>query len=198
MLVRIFTLDSKGLLLDNRKLDAYKLPFAHSRDLEEWEYKGDQPSIEEVIRQAGYLHARIDGQPGAFGQRSNWYTTIHIAQLSSASPIQPASLKVYLVISYLGQTEKLYCDGQSFSTGYSSGTLLQYRSRKQCIRISRLGVGAVVAKSKITDNMVLDAAYALAAYTSSTYGKEERIYPELNHLRAVCKDVAVAVQGGDE
>ena len=41
--------------------------------------------------------------------------------------------------------------------------------------------------------MVLDAAYALAAYTSSTYGKEERIYPELNHLRAVCKDVAVAV-----
>ena len=57
-----------------------------------------------------------------------------------------------------------------------------------------LGVGAVVAEaSKITDNMVLDAAYALAAYTSRTYGKEERIYPELNHLRAVCKDVAVAV-----
>ena len=28
--VRIFVFDSKGLLLDNRKLDAYKVPFAHS------------------------------------------------------------------------------------------------------------------------------------------------------------------------
>ena len=107
--VRIFVFDSKGLLLDNRKLDAYKVPFAHSLEtFEEWEYKGDQPSIEEVIRQAGVTcMLGLSGQPvHSDSGGSSWYTTIHIVQSFSASPIQPASLKVYLVISYLGQTEK--------------------------------------------------------------------------------------------
>ena len=44
--------------------------------------------------------------------------------------------------------------------------------------------------------MVLEGAYALAEYTSRVYGSDERVFPELNHLRAVCKDVAVAVLKG--
>ena len=98
------------------------------------------------------------------------------------------------MISYLGQTEKRWLRGQSFPPVIQAGRCFNIGQGNNAFVFPGLGVGAVVAEaSKITDNMVLDAAYALAAYTSRTYGKEERIYPELNHLRAVCKDVAVAV-----
>ena len=86
--VRIFVFDSKGLLLDNRKLDAYKLPFAHSLEtFEEWEYKGDQPSIEEVIRQAGITcMLGLSGQPGAFGQR---WVKVGTRQYTSPNYLRP-------------------------------------------------------------------------------------------------------------
>lgn len=196
--VRIFVFDSKGLLLDNRKLDAYKLPFAHSLEtFEEWEYKGDQPSIEDVIRQAGITcMLGLSGQPGAFGQR--WVKLVHE---NTHRPIifglsNPTSLSEGLPSDFLAWTngEALVAMGSPFPPVIQAGRCFNIGQGNNAFIFPGLGVGAVVAEAKkITDNMVLNAAYALAAYTSEVYGKEERIFPELNHLRAVCKNVAVAV-----
>ena len=124
--VRVFVFDSKGLLLDNRKLDAYKLPFAHSLEtFEEWDYKGDQPSIEEVIRQAGITRMLgLSGQPGAFGQRwVNWYTTIHIANY--LRPLQSNQPSEGLPSDFLSWTngEALVAMGSPFPPVIQAGAV---------------------------------------------------------------------------
>ena len=199
--VRIFVFDSKGLLLDNRQLDAYKLPFAHSLEtFEEWDYDGDQPSIEDVIKQAGVTcMLGLSGQPGAFGR--HWVKLVHE---NTHRPIifglsNPTSLSEGLPSDFLSWTqgEALVAMGSPFPPVIQAGRCFNIGQGNNAFIFPGLGVGAVVAEAtQITNNMVLEGAYALAEYTSRVYGSDERVFPELNHLRAVCKEVAVAVLKG--
>ena len=57
-----------------------------------------------------------------------------------------------------------------------------------------LGFGAILAECReITDNMVLEAAYALAEYTAAAHLKSGRVYPPVGELREVSIRVAVRV-----
>ena len=76
------------------------------------------------------------------------------------------------------------CDGQMHHIGQGNNAFI----------FPGLGFGAILAECReITDNMVLEAAYALAEYTAAAHLKSGRVYPPVGELREVSIRVAVRV-----
>jgi malate dehydrogenase (oxaloacetate-decarboxylating) len=193
---RVFVLDSKGLLLTNRSLDAYKEPYAHSLEsISDWSYGGNAPDLLQTIQHAGAtVLLGLSGQAGSFNQE--------ITQAVLRNTERPL---IFPLSNPTANTEALPEDlyrwtngnvivaaGSPFAPVEHDGRVHPIGQGNNAFVFPGLGLGVVLSRAReITDAMVLEAAYALAEYSEAHY--PERVYPPVTELREVSLQVAARV-----
>lgn len=197
-MARLFVYDSRGLLTTERKLAAYKEPFARNvADFANWELEGDSPSVLEAIEQGGVTALMgLSGQPGAFSKC--W---VQAAQGNTTRPLvfalsNPTMLSEGTPEDFLKWTggKALVATGSPFEDVELGGVTYFANQGNNAFIFPGIGAGAVLSGATyITDSMVWESAYALAEFTAQEEGGSERLYPKLSRLRSASERVAAAV-----
>jgi len=195
---RIFVLDSKGLLTDDRPCEDYKKPFAQTRArLENWKFAGQNPNLLETIENARITTlVGLSGQAGSFDEAivkavaKNTETPIVFA-LSNPTSIceaNPADVVRWT------DGKAMVATGSPFPNVDHNGKSIPVGQGNNAFIFPGLGFGAILADAKeITDGMVLEAAYALADYVAQHHAQSDALYPPVDELRAVSLEVAARV-----
>lgn len=196
---RIFVLDSGGLLLEGRaRVTGYKTAFAYKREwLEDWTWEGDAPNLSEIVKQ-GKITCLIglSGQPRSFDQELIEQTLEHTDRPIILPLSNPTRLTEALPADIIQWTDgqAMVATGSPFLPVEHNGTKHVIGQGNNAFIFPGLGLGAMLARaSKITDGMVLAAAYALVDFCTTTYPEEDWLYPPLSDLQAVSRSVAKGV-----
>ena len=195
---KVFVLDSRGLLIEGRSVEAYKQPFVQPKTrVADWKTESGTPDLlETVIHSGATVLLGLSGQPGAFDEpvvracAANCERPIvfPLSNPTTSSEAHPAEVLAWT-------------DGKArVATGSPFGDV-RYEGKTQIVGQGNnafifpgLGMGAILADAKkVTDGMVRAAAYALAAYTKERYTTERRIYPPVSDLQETSRRVAAAV-----
>jgi malate dehydrogenase (oxaloacetate-decarboxylating) len=195
---RVLVLDSKGLLTDRREMEGYKRDFAQPAErVAGWAKDGAVPSLEETIRGAkATALLGLSGQPGSFDER-----VVRAIAEQCERPIvfplsNPTSSCEAVPADVIRWTDgrAIVAAGSPFEPVEHGGARIEIGQGNNAFVFPGLGLGAILADaSKITDGMVLAAAYALARYTERVHGASGRVYPPVSELRAASHEVATAV-----
>ncbi|GAA5334333.1 MULTISPECIES: NAD-dependent malic enzyme [Thermus] len=193
---RVLVLDSRGLLVEGRNMEAYKRPFAQKRErLRDWRFSGEYPNLLETIQNArATVLLGLSGQGGSFTEpvvRAMLENTprpviFPLSNPTSASEALPDDL------IYWTEGQALVAAGSPFPpVGYKGRTIPVGQGNNAFI-FPGLGLGAVLARAReVTDGMVLEAAYALYEFTRERF--PDLLYPPVRHLREVSPYVAARV-----
>ncbi|GAA6754863.1 malate dehydrogenase [Thermus sp. 2.9] len=193
---RVLVLDSRGLLLEGRNMEAYKRPFAQKRErLNGWRFAGEYPNLLETIQNArATVLLGLSGQGGSFTEpvaRAMLENTprpviFPLSNPTSASEALPDDL------IYWTEGRALVAAGSPFPpVGYMGRTIPVGQGNNAFI-FPGLGLGAVLSRAReVTDGMVLEAAYALYDFTQERF--PDLLYPPVRHLREVSPYVAARV-----
>ncbi|GAA6731881.1 NAD-dependent malic enzyme [Thermus brockianus] len=193
---RVLVLDSRGLLVEGRNMEAYKRPFAQKRErLRDWRFSGEYPNLLETIQNArATVLLGLSGQGGSFTEpvaRAMLENTprpviFPLSNPTSASEALPDDL------IYWTEGRALVAAGSPFPpVGYKGRTIPVGQGNNAFI-FPGLGLGAVLSRAReVTDGMVLEAAYALYDLTQERF--PDLLYPPVRHLREVSPYVAARV-----
>ncbi|MFN3368017.1 MAG: NAD-dependent malic enzyme [Thermus sp.] len=193
---RVLVLDSKGLLVEGRGMEAYKEPYAQRPErIAGWEFAGPYPNLLETIRHArATVLLGLSGQGGSFTEpvvRAMLENTprpviFPLSNPTSASEAFPDDL------IYWTEGRALVAAGSPFPPVGYMGRTIPIGQGNNAFIFPGLGLGAVLARAReVTDGMVLEAAYALYDYTRSHF--PELLYPPVARLREVSPYVAARV-----
>jgi malate dehydrogenase (oxaloacetate-decarboxylating) len=196
---RVFVLDSKGLLTEDREMEAYKRPYAQKRGLiDAWKITGHLPTLHETIEHAkATVLIGLSGQGKTFDERA-----ITLVAKNSERPIVMPLSNPTQNCEALPEDVLAWTNGKAIvSTGspfapvtLPSGETVTIGQGNNAFVFPGLGFGAVLCEaSRITDAMVLEGAYALADYTEKEHAKDKRVYPSVTELRKVAITVAARV-----
>jgi malate dehydrogenase (oxaloacetate-decarboxylating) len=195
-LERIYVLDSKGLLLRNRKMEGYKQKFAKDPALiQDWPIAGDAPNLYETV-----VNAKITVLLGLSGQAGSFTEPIvQAVQANDERPIifslsNPTSSSEAFPEEILRWTrgKALVAAGSPFAPVELDGQVYPIGQGNNAFVFPGLGFGTVLSKAKeVSDAMVLEAAYALYDYTTKCH--PGRLYPPTSELREVSQVVASRV-----
>jgi malate dehydrogenase (oxaloacetate-decarboxylating) len=195
---RVFVIDSRGLLVEGRSMDSYKQPFAQRREsISGWRIVGDTPTMLEVIENAGVtVLLGLSGQAGAFNE-----PVIRAVAQNTTRPVifplsNPTSSSEALPEDILDWTEgrAMIATGSPFPEVVRKGQTHPIGQGNNAFIFPGLGFAALLSEcSEITDEMVLEAAYALADYDAAQHLEVGRVYPPIRELNEVSIRVAVRV-----
>ena len=189
---RVFVLDSRGLLTDDRSMEDYKKSLATPRALTEGWAGLD---LESVIREGrATVLLGLSGQAGVFSEG-----VVRAAHANTPRPLvfplsNPTAFAEALPADILAWTDgqAIVATGSPFDPVTHGGVTHEIGQGNNAFIFPGLGFGAVLARVReITDEMVTAAAYALAGYTAAHW--PERTYPPVSELGAASVQVAVAV-----
>ncbi|WP_206732981.1 NAD-dependent malic enzyme [Deinococcus metallilatus] len=192
---RLFVLDQTGLLLSDRNLEAYKRTYAHDPASLGFSYAGRAPSLLETVQGAkATILVGLSGVARAFGE-----DVVKAVHANTAQPIvfplsNPTANCEALPGDVLRWTDgaALVSTGSPFAPVELNGKTYPIGQGNNAFIFPGLGFGAILAGAReITDEMVLEAAYALADYTARTH--PDRLYPPVDELPAASIEVAVRV-----
>ncbi len=198
----VYVLDSRGLLVrsEGRNLDTYKQDYAQSPEtIANWSIANTTPTLLETITNTkATVLLGLSGQTGAFN-----HPVVQAMACNTAHPIifplsNPTSACEALPQDILDWSEgrAIVAAGSPFPDALCDGKTYPIGQGNNAFIFPGLGFGAILAECvEITDNMVLEAAYALAEYTAAFHLKVGRIYPPISELREVSIRVAVRVIG---
>ncbi len=195
---RIFVLDSKGLLTDDRPMEDYKKPYAQKRErLEGWKFAGTNPDLLETVQNARITTIiGLSGQAGAFTEeivravaknvdRPTVFALSNPTSICEANPVD--------VIAWTGG-KAFVATGSPFPAVEYGGQTIPIGQGNNAFIFPGLGFGCILADAKeITDTMVLEASYALAEYVEKHHGESLSLYPPVDELRTVSLEVAARV-----
>jgi malate dehydrogenase (oxaloacetate-decarboxylating) len=195
-LSRIFVLDSKGLLVDDREgTEEYKRRFAQSRArVAAW--SGEKsPGLEAAVKGAKItMLVGLSGQAGAFdeaviramGANAKRPIVFPLSNPTSSCEGKPADILAWT------EGRAIVATGSPFAPVDVNGAKVEIGQGNNAFIFPGLGLGAVLSEARaISDAMVLEAAYALAAFTESEF--PGRVYPPVSALREASMRVAVRV-----
>ncbi len=195
---RVLVLDSKGLLTADRRMEAYKLPYAQPASrLEGWDKAGEYPDLLETVRNAkATVLLGLSGQGGCFTE-----PVVRAVHANTARPIifplsNPTANTEVLPEDALRWTNgaAIVATGSPFADVTLEGKSYPIGQGNNAFIFPGLGFGAILARAReITDNMVMEAAYALAENTPATSLEVGRVYPPISGLREVSIHVASRV-----
>ena len=196
---RVLVLDSRGLLTEDREMEAYKRPYAQRRErIRGWEIAGAVATLHETIIGANAtVLIGLSGQGGSFDEpaiKALMSFTARPIVMPLSNPTAACEALPSEVLRITGG-KALVATGSPFAdVRLESGETVSIGQGNNAFVFPGLGMGAVLCEaSRITDAMVLQAAYALAAYTEREHGKDGRIYPRVTELRKVACEVAAHV-----
>lgn len=194
---RVLVLDSKGLLVEGRKMEDYKAQLAQRKErVAGW----SGLDLESTIRQAkATVLLGLSGQPGTFTDSivrallpnvgpSGRPIVFALSNPTTSCEAQPKD------ILFWTEGRALVATGSPFAPVRVGDRDVPVGQGNNAFIFPGLGFGAILADvSKITDAMVAEAAYALADYTIEKHGKDGLLYPPVSELRDVSLVVATRV-----
>lgn len=195
---RVFVLDSKGLLLTDRKMEEYKRSFAHERaSIENWEFAADAPDLLETIRNAkATVLLGLSGRAGAFDEKVVGAMTDNHKRpiiFPLSNPTSAAEATPDDIFRWTGG-QAIVATGSPFDPVRMGGVTHPIGQGNNSFIFPGLGFGAIVSNAKsITDAMVLEASQALADYTIEKYVEGGLIYPPVEDLQETSVRVAARV-----
>ncbi|MBO1437089.1 NAD-dependent malic enzyme [Meiothermus sp. CFH 77666] len=193
---RLFVLDSKGLLLSNRSMEDYKKKFAKDPALVQgWQFEGEAPNLFETIVNARVtVLLGLSGQPGSFTEpivQAMLAHTEHPVIFPLSNPTSSSEAFPEDILRWT-QGKALVAAGSPFAPVELGGQTYPIGQGNNAFVFPGLGFGTVLSKAKeVSDDMVLEAAYALYDYTSKHH--PDRVYPPTSELREVSQYVASRV-----
>lgn len=195
---RLFVLDAHGLVVEGITPDAYKFPVAQFQDsYQNWTISGKLPNLLEVVEQAKpTVLLGLSGVPGLF----NGHIISLMARYNRQPVIFPLSnptanceavpeeivkwTQGRAIIATGSPFDDVEYDGRSYPVGQGNNAFI----------FPGLGFAAVLGEcTRISDGMVLEAAYALADYTAEHYLASGLIYPPIADLQKVSQAITVRV-----
>ena len=194
---RVFVLDSKGLLTQDRKMESYKLEVAQSREsLAAWTVAGELPTLLETIENAkATVLIGLSGQGGAFERKAIEAVASHCERPMIFPLSNPTDSCEALPSDVLAWTNgrALVATGSPFDpVTLADGSVHAIGQGNNAFIFPGLGLGAsLAAVREVSDGMVSAAAYALADYTRKKH--PTRLYPPIDELREVAICVASRV-----
>lgn len=190
---RMFLLDSKGLISDDRPMEDYKRPFAKPKDSLA---KTGRSLLEVVERTKATCLLGLSGQPGTFteaivramGKNTERPVVFALSNPTTSCEAQPAD-----ILAWTGG-RAIVATGSPFPPVSFGGKLYEIGQGNNAFIFPGLGFGAVLAQAReITDKMVMAAAMALAEYSAEHHLSKGLIYPPVTELREVAGHVAARV-----
>nr|WP_202409017.1 oxaloacetate-decarboxylating malate dehydrogenase [Deinococcus xianganensis] len=189
---RVFVLDSRGLLTDDRHMEDYKRDLATPRALTDGWAGTD---LENVIREGqATVLLGLSGQAGIFSEG-----VVRAAHANTTRPLvfplsNPTANTEALPADILAWTggQAIVATGSPFDPVRLHGETHEIGQGNNAFIFPGLGFGAILARVReVTDEMVTAAAYALAEYTQANH--PGRTYPPVDELSHASIHVAVAV-----
>mgnify|MGYP001811916678 FL=1 len=195
---RVFVLDSRGLLLKDRKMEDYKREFAHEREtVRDWEFEGEAPDLVETIKNAeATVLIGLSGRPGAFDEATvrqmadnhKWPIIFPLSNPTSSAEAKPVDIFRWT------DGQAIVATGSPFEPVKMGGVTHPIGQGNNAFIFPGLGFGAILSDAKkITDNMVLEASQALAEYSVEKYVDGGLIYPPVSDLQETSIRVATRV-----
>ncbi|MEM9729648.1 MAG: NAD-dependent malic enzyme [Myxococcota bacterium] len=195
---RVYVLDSRGLLLRDREMEAYKRSFARDRtEIEGWEFAGDAPDLLETIKNAkATVLLGLSGRPGAFDEdivramadNHKWPIVFPLSNPTSSAEAEPVDIFRWT------DGQAIVATGSPFEPVRMGGVTHPIGQGNNAFIFPGLGFGAILSDARIiTDAMVLESAQALADYTIEKYVEGGLIYPPVNDLQETSIRVATRV-----
>jgi malate dehydrogenase (oxaloacetate-decarboxylating) len=195
---QVFVLDSRGLLVEGRAMDAYKAPFAQSAErIADWRFAGPVPNLLEVIENGQVtVLLGLSGQAGAFNQ-----PIVEAVSRNNSRPVvfplsNPTSIAEALPEDIFAWTDgrAIVATGSPFEDVAHAGKTYPIGQGNNAFVFPGLGFASILSEaSRITDGMVLESAYALADYTAASHVAAGRVYPPIRELPEVSIRVTTRV-----
>ena len=196
---RIFVLDSRGLILsDRRGLTGMKAELATDpREIEHWDHHEERPTMLDVVRNVRpSVLIGVSGTPGLF-------TKEIIEQMASTCdrPIimplsNPTSHTEVTPASALKWTNgtAIVATGSPFAPVEFEGRTYPIGQANNVFIFPGMGLGILAVRAReVTDGMFLAAAKALSSATPQELAAVGQMYPDIEHVRDVSLAVAHAV-----
>ncbi len=189
---RVFVLDSRGLLTDDRPMEDYKKSLATPKALTQ-DWAGT--SLLDVIREArATVLLGLSGVPSTFDEevvKAAMANTPRPLVFPLSNPTANCEALPEDVLRWSGGAA-LVATGSPFDPVELNGETYPIGQGNNAFIFPGLGFGAILARVReITDEMVTESAYALAAYTQRRH--PGRTFPPVAELGEASLEVAVAV-----
>ncbi len=195
---QVMVLDSRGLLVEGRGMDDYKTPYAQTKErTEHWQTVEDTPGLLETIQNsAATVLLGLSGQPDSFKK-----VMVEALLGNTPRPIifplsNPTSSCEALPEDILkwSNGNAFVATGSPFDPVELNGTAYPIGQGNNAFIFPGLGFATILCNAtKITDNMIMAAAYALADYIAEHHLSEGLIYPPIAELQAVSRVVTKKV-----
>ncbi len=196
---RIYLIDSKGLILKDRKgLEPYKLEFAHDpARVAGWKLQGSIPSLLETAREAKVtVLLGLSGQRGAFGedvvkavaQNTPYPVVFALSNPTANSEAVPADIYRWT------DGKALVATGSPFEDVEWAGAPHPVGQGNNAFIFPGLGLGVLACRARrVTDGMLTAAALALSEFVDKGRLAQGGLYPRMDKIRVASKQVSVAV-----
>ncbi len=189
---RVFVLDSRGLLTDDRPMEDYKKSLATPRAFTQgWAGTG----LLDVIREGrATVLLGLSGVPNTFDEevvKAAMANTPRPLVFPLSNPTANCEARPEDVLRW-SNGAALVATGSPFDPVELNGQTYPIGQGNNAFIFPGLGFGAILARVReITDEMVTESAYALAAYTQRLH--PGRTFPPVAELGDASLEVAVAV-----
>jgi malate dehydrogenase (oxaloacetate-decarboxylating) len=193
---RVFVLDSKGLLVEGRAMEPYKVSLAQPASRVAGWGAGAIQLEDTIARSGATVLLGLSGQPGCFTEGMVRAMCQHVerpvifplSNPTSSSEATPRDLMAWsrgrAIVATGSPFDPVPVDGREVAIGQGNNAFV----------FPGLGFGAILAEaSEITDAMVLAGAYAVADYVKERHLAQGLVYPPVEELREVSQLVATRV-----
>lgn len=196
---RIFVIDGRGLVVEGRSSDSYKLPLAQPAAVyRDWGIPVERvPSLHEVVQHAKpSVLLGLSGVYGLFDQNIiESMATQHPQPIifPLSNPTDNCEATPQQIIEW-SQGRAIVASGSPFADVEYQGKSYPIGQGNNAFIFPGLGFAAVLGECRhISDNMVAESAYALADYVAEHYLQDGLIYPPVADIRKVSMAVASRV-----
>ena len=196
---RIFVLDSRGLILsDRRGLKGMKADLATDpEEIAHWDHHEEQPTLLDVVRNVKpSVLIGVSGMPGLFTKdviQQMASTTERPLIMPLSNPTSHTEVTPASALKWSNGTA-IVATGSPFAPVEFEGRTHPIGQANNVFIFPGMGLGILaVGAREVTDGMFLAAARALSAATPPELVAAGQIYPDIEHVRDVSRTVASAV-----
>ena len=197
---KFFLIDRPGLLLDEMKnLMSFQKPFAQSRaSIANWKLENTNTiSLKEVVKNCHpTLLIGVSGQPSIFTEEIVREMAAHVERpiiFPLSNPTEHCEANPIDLINWT-EGKAIIGTGSPFGDMIRNGKKVRIDQTNNSYIFPGIGLGVIaVGAERITDNMLMAAAKALAECSPAKYNPEANLLPPLTEIRDVSLKVAMAV-----
>ena len=196
---RIFVLDSRGLILsDRRGLTGMKADLATDpEEIDHWDHHEERPTLIDVVRNVmPSVLIGVSGMPGLFTKdviQQMASTTERPLIMPLSNPTSHTEVTPASALKWTNGTA-IVATGSPFAPVEFEGRTYPIGQANNVFIFPGMGLGILaVGAREVTDGMFLAAARALSAATPPALVAAGQMYPDIEQVRNVSRIVAFAV-----